>query len=152
MIEEIQGDVFKSKEKVLIHGCNCFCNWGAGVAKRMRELYPQAYEMDLISQRGDKNKLGHFTWWTGVHHYYDQQIVVVNLYSQYMYGRDKVHADYKAIQEGLEEIEFVWRGSTFAMPKIGAGLAGGDWNKIKDIITDVFIGYKKNEIVKVYYL
>jgi len=39
----------------------------------------------------------------------------------------------------------------FAMPKIGAGLGGGDWNKIKGIIEDVFkhenltvIEYDKN--------
>jgi hypothetical protein len=38
------------------------------------------------------------------------------------------------------------------MPRIGAGLARGDWATIKKIIEDVFIGYKKNELVRIYYL
>lgn len=155
MIEEIKGDVFKAKERVLIHGCNCFNTFGSGVARVVRELYPGAYEMDKISEKGDKKKLGHYTFWTGKHHHYDQVITVINLYTQYGYGsmfNRRVQLEYDALREGLETIEFVYRGASFAMPRIGAGLAKGDWAKIKNIIEDVFIGYKKNELVRIYYL
>lgn len=152
MIEEIQGDVFKAEEDVLIHGCNCKNNMGSGVARRVRELYPEAWQVDQDTLRGDKNKLGTFTFWTGKHIYYDQNITIVNLYSQYDYGRKKVYADYDAIRKGLKEVEFVFRGKSFAMPRIGAGLAHGDWTIIKKIIEEVFTGHKKNELVRIYYL
>ena len=152
MIEEIKGDVFRAPEQILIHGCNCFCQWGAGVAKTMRELYPGAWQMDQMSVSGDKTKMGHYTFWTGKHHYYNQNVTVINLYSQYEYGHAKVYADYDAIRNGLETIEFVYRGATFAMPRIGAGLARGDWKKIRSIIDNIFIGYKKNKLVRIYYI
>jgi len=152
MIEEIQGDVFKAKEQILIHGCNCKNNMGSGVAKTIREIYPGAWKVDQETLWGDKNKLGHYTFWSGKHYYYDQDITVINLYSQYDYGHRKIYADYDAIREGLDAIEFVFRGASFAMPRIGAGLARGDWATIKGIIEDVFTGYKKNELVRIYYL
>jgi O-acetyl-ADP-ribose deacetylase (regulator of RNase III) len=155
LIEEIQGDVFKAKEKVLIHGCNCFNTFGSGVAKIVKELYPGAYEADQETEKGDTQKLGSYTVWSGKHYYYDQDIIVINSYSQYGYGslfNKQVQLQYDKLRESLEQIEFVYRGASFAMPRIGAGLARGDWATIKEIIEEVFTGYKKNELVRIYYL
>lgn len=152
MIEEIKGDVFKAKEQILIHGCNCHNAMGAGIAKTIREVYPGAWLVDQKTLWGDKNKLGSYTFWSGKHFCYNQDITVINLYSQYDYGHRHRYADYDAIRKGLEKVESVYRGSSFAMPRIGAGLARGDWATIKKIIEDVFIGYKKNETVRIYYL
>jgi len=152
MIEEIKGNVFKAKEDILIHGCNCHNAMGSGVAKMVRELYPGAWLVDQKTLWGDKSKLGDYSFWNGKHYYYDQNITVINLYSQYKYGHTEVYADYNAIRKGLETVEFVYRGSTFAMPRIGAGLARGDWATIKKIIEEAFTGYKKNELVRIYYI
>ena len=152
MIEEIKGDVFKAREDILIHGCNCHNAMGAGIAKMIREVYPGAWLVDQKTLWGDKNKLGSYTFWSGKHFCYNQDITVINLYSQYKYGHTEVYADYDAIQKGLEAIEFVYRGASFAMPRIGAGLAGGDWATIKKIIEKIFTEYKKNELVRIYYL
>lgn len=139
MVIEKIGDIFQSKDNVLIHGANCFHKFGAGIAKKVKELYPEAYQRDLETINGDKNKLGTFSFWVGNHYYYNQQIIVVNLYTQYYFGRsNKTYLNYTALKNGLESIEFVFRGSTISIPKIGAGLAGGDWNKIFDIIHKIF--------------
>jgi len=148
MIQLIKDDLFKAKEDVLIHSCNCFCTWGAGVAKTMKKLYPEAWNIDDLTKKGDKGKLGTFTFWYGKHHYYDQDIIVINLYSQYKYGHGGVYTDYDAIRTGLEAAEFVFRSKSFAMPKIGCGLAGGDWDVVSKIIESVFV---KNN-ARVYYL
>jgi O-acetyl-ADP-ribose deacetylase (regulator of RNase III) len=155
MIEEIQGDVFMAKEQVLIHGCNCFNTFGSGVAKKVKELYPGAWEADKNTTKGDEEKLGSFTVWNGKHYYYNQNITIINSYSQYGYGsmfNRQVQLQYDKLHDSLKAIEFVYRGASFAMPKIGAGLARGDWAKIKDIIKVVFTGYKSNELVRIYYL
>lgn len=33
----------------LAHGCNCLGNWGAGIALELRELFPNAFEVDKRS-------------------------------------------------------------------------------------------------------
>lgn len=147
MVTEVIGDVFKAQEDVLIHGCNCFHTWGAGVAKKMRQLYPKAYEQDLKTVKGDKDKLGSITHTRVPHYFYpERRLYVVNLYSQYNYGnvmwgdpRQSYHqADYDAIKSGMEMVRYVFGGHNIAMPRIGAGLAGGDWNVIRKIIQNVF--------------
>ncbi|MEN8258621.1 MAG: hypothetical protein ABFS09_12235 [Thermodesulfobacteriota bacterium] len=43
---------------VIIHGGNCFCTMGAGIAKAIKDVFPDACEADLAPQEGDRNKLG----------------------------------------------------------------------------------------------
>lgn len=139
MIQERQGNLFEQKDDVIIHGCNCKNTMGAGVAKEIRRLYPGAWREDQRTLWGDKNKLGTYTAWTGKHHFYDQQITVVNAYTQYEYGHRKVYADYDAIEKVMNLIKEDFADKTYiGMPKIGAGLARGDWSTIWEILTGVF--------------
>jgi O-acetyl-ADP-ribose deacetylase (regulator of RNase III) len=42
--------------------------------------------------------------------------------------------DYEALTLGLRKMNFLFAGKKIGLPKIGAGLAGGDWSRIKEII------------------
>jgi O-acetyl-ADP-ribose deacetylase (regulator of RNase III) len=64
---------------------------------------------------------------------------VLNAYTQYKYGRnhadgDAVPVDYDAITLCMRKINHNFKGMHIGLPMIGAGLAGGDWEKIKQII------------------
>lgn len=150
MIEYIKGDLVKSDCDVIIHGCNCFCNMGAGIAKQIRETYPEAYETDKLTISGDKNKLGNISYTKTVNKYFsDKLIYVVNAYTQYTYGRKagEVYADYKAINEAMIRIYGLFSDThdiqfKIGMPKIGAGLARGNWDTISEIINRVFADKK----------
>lgn len=68
-----------------------------------------------------------------------KEIIVVNAYTQYRYGRnhhDGVHNpfDYEAFTICMRKMNHVFKGKHIGLPMIGAGLAGGDWNKIEQII------------------
>jgi len=155
MIEEIKGDLFQATEDIIVHGCNCFNTMGSGVAKTVKKLYPGAWEADQRTVKGNADKLGTFTFWVGSQFYTQAPLVVVNLYTQYGYGsmfNRTEQIEYDALRVGLEELEFVFRGRTFAMPKIGAGLGGGDWDKSRNIIEESFTGHGKNELVRIYSL
>lgn len=149
MIKYIKDDLIKSDCDVIIHGCNCFNCMGAGIAKQIKETYPAAYKMDCSTVYGDKNKLGTFTH-VGVPNIYfpDKKVFIVNAYTQYTYGRKdgEIYADYKAIREVMARISnfFVDTDKVFkiGMPKIGAGLARGNWNTISEIITRAFADKK----------
>ena len=58
-------------------------------------------------------------------------------YTQYAYGRNKVNVDYDAISKVFELINKDFANHiNIGIPMIGAGLAGGDWNIISDIINE----------------
>ena len=58
-LKYIDGNILyldKSFE-LIAHGCNCFCNFGAGLAKEIKLKHPEAYKADLDTVKGDKKKL-----------------------------------------------------------------------------------------------
>jgi len=65
----LKGDLIQialaGRFDVIIHGCNCFCTMGAGIAKLIRDNFPEAYQADLETVVGNKEKLG--TYFPGTH-------------------------------------------------------------------------------------
>lgn len=146
IINTIKDDIFlhfsKKKYDVFVHGANCFCTMGSGVALIVKHKYPRAYQEDLRTQRGSKDKLGLYSFAITDHG------LLVNLYSQYRYGNDEMHCDYEAIKNGFTLLNENFKGQNFCIVKIGAGLAGGDWTIIEKIINDVTPDIK----IDVYYI
>lgn len=135
-IKYVKGDLIRDAEnyEVIAHGCNCFCNFGAGIAKAVKIKYPEAYKVDVATQFGDKKKLGNYTKWVG------ENITVLNLYTQYKYGHSQVNADYEAIRSCMKSIKEDFAGKRIGLPLIGAGLAKGDWGTISSIIEEELQG------------
>lgn len=139
MIRYIKGDLVRDAQDfdVIAHCCNCFCTMGAGIAPQIKAKFPEAYEVDCKTAKGDINKLGTISYTENT------KPIVVNLYGQYDYtGRrsGKMDLDYDALRKSLVLMQEKFKGKMMAMPKIGAGLAGGDWKKIEGIIEDVMRG------------
>jgi hypothetical protein len=62
-------------------------------------------------------------------------LIVVNAYTQYGFGKKKSPVDYDAITMIMRKMNHEFKGKHIGIPYlIGCGLAGGDWNKIKEII------------------
>ena len=134
-------DLFEKKEiDILVHGCNCFHTMGAGIAKQIKNKYYQAYNADLLTVKGDKNKLGTYS----IVDIGDQYII--NAYTQYhFYGKKPI--DYEALKNVFTLINNNFSNKTIGIPKIGSGLAKGNWEEIKDIINEVS---NNNKIICVY--
>jgi O-acetyl-ADP-ribose deacetylase (regulator of RNase III) len=68
-----------------------------------------------------------------------QKHIIINAYTQYGYwGKEgKINADYEAIKNVFNRIYETYNDKKIGIPMIGAGLAGGDWNKIEKIIDDI---------------
>lgn len=137
MIKYVTGNLISDAQNydVIGHGCNCFCQMNSGIAPLIKANFPEAYEVDQKTKIGDKEKLGTFT------HTQNTTPVVVNLYSQYDFrGRriGRMDLDYQALRSALKLMQNKFTGKRIALPKIGAGLAGGDWTIIERIIEEVF--------------
>ena len=114
----------------IIHGCNCLCQMGKGIALTIKNTWPEAYEADLRTIKGNRNKLGSYSSaWTG-------SFYIINAYTQYAYNdpTGQQLADLNAIRMAMRAIKQDFSGLKLAYPLIGAGLAGGDWREIYPII------------------
>lgn len=146
MVKYVKGDLFATDLDIIAHGCNCQGAMGSGVANIVRQRYSKAYHayLDLYDDEGL--------------HLGDVQFVlqsdgkyIANCMTQDRYlPRTRCHADYNAIGICMHTLkEFAQKkGLSVAIPKIGAGLAGGDWNLIEKILNEVFSDYD----VTVYHL
>ncbi|MFW6310833.1 MAG: macro domain-containing protein [Nanoarchaeota archaeon] len=125
----------------IIHGCNCFHTMGAGIAKEIKERYPQAYNEDKKTPYGSRLKLGNYSFTiidSPTDENPDHFFYIINGYTQFHYKKSKTNLDenYKAISDLFERISNDFVSQRIGFPMIGAGLAGGDWNIISKIIEE----------------
>lgn len=147
MIEYIKGDVTLAREFVILQGCNAQGKMNSGVAKAIRDKWPEV-----------------FTDYSNEHHLYglalggiypcfvyqckpfDVQKIIVNGITQQYYGRDPnvVYVDYGAIECVFRQTKILlekMKLDTFATVKIGSGLGNGSWERIEGLINKVFPDY-----------
>lgn len=136
-IEYIKGDLFKTKHKVIVHGCNAQGRMGAGVARVVFNYYNEAFHEYHQEFKRNGLTLGTVIWAES------NGFIFGNAITQGSFGSDsKLYVDYEAIRKCMEIVNTycVEHGYTHvAMPKIGAGLGGGDWNIIENIIEDALV-------------
>lgn len=127
----------------IAHGVNCQGKMRSGVAKDIREKYPQHYRdyIDHLSSIDQKYLFGGgevvFT------RLEDKEVpTVLGIFSQSNYGYDGGrYVNYSFVSSGFSLIDYSayeggWDNFVLGIPKIGAGLGGGDWNIIEQIIND----------------
>lgn len=123
---------------VIVHGCNCFCTMGAGIARAIRDQFPEAFAADQATVAGDRDKLGSYSAATVLRA--GRELTVVNAYTQYHFHGPGVLVDYPALRQVFTAIARDFPGKRIGYPKIGAGLAGGDWTVIAAIIDEELAG------------
>lgn len=138
----IQGDLLKlaaaGEFDVIIHGCNCQNTMGAGIAKSVKQQFPAAYDADQKTNKGDRDKLG--TYSSVTVDCDGRELSIVNAYTQFNWRGRGIKADYDAIRSIFAKIKSDFGGKRIGYPLIGAGLAGGDWDVISQIITEELAG------------
>jgi O-acetyl-ADP-ribose deacetylase (regulator of RNase III) len=143
MIYNYTGSIFEAPTNVIIHQANCFHTMGTGIAKQIKDRYPEAYQADLKTDFADRSKLGTFSLAKVKDPKNRHLRSICNLYGQYHYGSDKCYTNYEALLKGFYSIQKQMHSPlvevTVAVPyKIGCRNAGGDWNKVYDILLQVF--------------
>ncbi len=134
MIVYKQGDILVSDEKRIAHGCNCSGGFGSGFAKAVAERYPSVKMGYLYRYNTCGWRLG-FVQILGVGDGSGRE--VANCATQQRYGRpdEGPYVSYEAVRQVIKELVRSWPDG-FAMPKVGAGLAGGNWDIISKIIEE----------------
>ena len=134
-MQVVKGDLLEMAESgtfdVIVHGCNCQHTMGAGIAKQIKSRFPQAFEADLKTLKGAA-KLGTIS--TVQVKIERRSLVIVNGYTQVHWRGSGVKVSYEAVRSVMRQVKKDFSGLRIGYPKIGAGLAGGDWERIEEII------------------
>jgi len=141
-MKSIAGDLLElavqGRFDVIVHGANCQCVMGAGIAKSIRSLFPEAYEADLATTKGDRAKLGSISAAEVVRA--SVRFHVVNAYTQFHYRGAGTRVDYDAVRTAMKLVRKSFHGRRIGYPKIGAGLGRGDWAHLSQIIDEELAG------------
>lgn len=143
MIKHIKCNIFESGADVILHQVNCQGVMGSGVAKQVKELYPQvfsSYKNVCDNTKEKKTMLGTVQCIrieTGKY--------IANLFAQENYGYDgKCYTDYAALKRCLKAVaEYpLFDDQVIAIPYLmGCHRGGGDWNKVYKMIEEVLGDY-----------
>ncbi len=143
MVEYIEfGNIFKiAGVNSFAHGCNCAGAMGKGIAVQFKEKFPEMYREYKSLCKKDEFALG------DVLEYNYGKGYVFNLGTQRTW---KTKASIEAIELSLfRMLLFASREQIkkIALPKIGAGLGGLDWDDVKNVINKVAIEFPDIELL-----
>jgi O-acetyl-ADP-ribose deacetylase (regulator of RNase III) len=132
----LAGDLFANthRAQALAHGCNCLGSMGKGIATGFRDRYPAMYREFRRRCKADPREFnpGDCMLWKE-----DDRPWVFNLATQ----RGYKGATFEAIEAALTSMRRQAEKESvrsIAMPRIGAGYGGLDWDKVKEVIGRVF--------------
>jgi len=128
MVTFVKGNIFDSPAQVLTNPINCVGKMGKGLAKVFADKFP-AMEKNYIKRCSEnKVKIGAPYLWE------DDKTQILNFPTKKHW---KNLSNIQDIEEGLNFIaqNYIDMGiGTLALPALGAGLGGLDWNEVKEVI------------------
>lgn len=133
---KVKGDLLALAEAgkfdIIVHGCNCQNTMGSGIAKQIKDQYPEAFQVDyaydIMVKDTRYNKLGNYSK-TKI--FSKSTFLIVNAYTQFNYvPRGEDHFEYASFAVILQKLEHFYGNYDFGFPYIGMGLAGGDSDRI----------------------
>lgn len=142
----IFGDITTANthaNNIIVHGCNAQGVMGSGVAAAIRNKWPGTFDEynSYVRSKGAGNPelLGKVIPYADP----DSQIIIANAITQLDFGRDgKKYVSYQAVDSAFKTVVEIASGFNGSLgihyPMIGAGLGGGDWTIISDIIESAF--------------
>lgn len=146
MITEKTGDILGATNttNIIAHQVNCHGAFGAGLAKQIRNEYPNVRpEYMRYCSVHCADLMGRCQIVT-VDPLPDGSLrFIANLFGQFNYGResDKCYTNYAALRQALTFLRDYAQfcGYSVSIPYgLGCGLAGGDWSKVYSFIREIF--------------
>lgn len=153
----VKGDIFDPKfekvDRIVIHGCNAQGVMASGIAKTIREKYPEVFEDYIYHKKFRGLNLGDCIV-TNI----SRNFGIISIISQEFYGRDKqrVYVSYQALEHGLKTV--ARRAKSLQairdkivevhLPFIGGGLANGDREYLLEAFTTIFADVEATLFIK----
>lgn len=154
----INGNLLDAKADFICHQVNCQGKMGSGVAKAIKERYPEVYVQyrNMWSAHREtkicKEELLGKVQYVQVYNYNNpkQPYYVVNMFAQNNYGYGgKQYTSLEAFKSCLEQINIGAKDRTVAFPwLIGCVRGGADWNVVLPMILETLTDVKEIQFYK----
>ena len=128
-----------TEKKHIVHVCNDLGYWGRGFVMAISAKWDEPKRQYVNWKKNDfADPLFELGQIQAVP--VEEDITVVNMIAQsgVFWSTNKTPIKYDALEQCLAHVVEL-NPKTVHMPKIGCGLAGGDWNKVVPIIEDTLI-------------
>jgi hypothetical protein len=157
----VKGNLLTSDCNIIGHQANCQRTMGSGIAKDIREMFPEAYDADCkYYPTAPESKFGKVSYGISIRH----KKIIANLYGQLKYWKpgDTVMAftDVARLRsaimmtydELIRPMQKEGQEPKFGVPYfIGCGRGGGNWlqvsamlNEVSDYYGSTIYGYSLN--------
>ena len=141
-IKIIDGDILTpntdpNRSVIVCHQVNCMGIMGSGLAWQVARTFPDVYRAykEKCDAFGAEN-LGKIQLCSCLE---KSGYIICNVFGQVQYGRDKRYTDYNALRKAFIRIYGI-PNTTIRIPyHMGCGLAGGNWDKVLEIIQEELI-------------
>lgn len=145
MVIDKEGDLFESECDILCHQVNCQGVMGSGIAKQVRDKYPELlYCYKLACETLGSGNLGDVYFYPCIR----GKRLIANLFGQDKYGYDgKLYTNYEALESCINRVyvRAVSYNESVAFPYLmGCDRGGGDWDIVLGMIKKYF---EKSDIV-----
>lgn len=161
-----EGNLLLAKDvEVVGHQANCQNTFSSGIARSIREMYPEAYHVDSMCALRKGNTLGNFSAArinedTRKKHGTNIS-VIFNLYGQDLYGKGVRQTNYEALYSALEGMVKALapteqdkqmfdfdRSPTVGFPYLmGSFRGGGSWDVVSRLIEVAFEKYAGDVVI-----
>lgn len=153
MLRYETGDlVLDKKYDYICHQVNCQGAMGAGIAGQIAKIYPEVkyeeqkfWSLNYIRTHDTKSILGEILIVKT-----EDGRTCINMHAQDQYGRDNAcYTDYEAFDRCLIKLKSILFKEPETLKigfpyKIGCGLAGGDWEKVKAMLESFAASVKQD--------
>lgn len=125
----------------IVHQVNMQGVMGSGIAKQIKNEFPNHYKEYLSCCKDQYKLLGSFF----------QSDNIIGVFGQEYYGRQERHTNYAALITGIESaIRLIKLGKNvkLGIPHgIGCGLGGGNWKLVNILLEDLQKMYPEVELI-----
>lgn len=141
MITFETGDILSSSAQCLVNTVNCEGFMGKGIAYQFKERFPENNKYYVSACKSGNFSIGQILF------FFENDKIIANFptkdkwreKSQYSY----IEMGLDSLLKGLDENHI----SSIAIPPLGCGNGGLDWNRVKKMITDKFQDLSANVII-----
>lgn len=144
MIKFVTGNIFESGADCLINTVNCEGFMGKGIAYQFKMRFPQNNFDYVKACKSGKLYIG------TIHYFKEDGCWVVNFPTKDKW-REKSKVDY--VEKGLDQlVKFIveYNPKVIAIPPLGCGNGGLDWNVVKNIIIEKLQSVEQEHTFLVY--
>ena len=133
MVHFVKGNLLDSKAEALVNTVNTMGVMGKGVALQFKNQYPNNYKLYREACKNNLLKVGQLLV-TAEDSLLNGKKIIVNFPTKTNW---RLPSEYEYIELGLKELVKLIKErkiKSIALPPLGAGNGGLDWNKVKKII------------------